>query len=243
MASPWPRTDLDRHMLKWQTIRRSFLDRHVHAEPYAALVLSGGYEEAGDDGRFQVGAGNVVFHDSFHAHLNRLCIQGATVLNVPLAAAINLFPAGLARVEDPDVIARTAEKSDLIAADQLISLVKRCSVRYADWPDELAASMVHCPSLKLSEWGEAKGLAPWTLSRGFAQVFRISPEAFRSRARTRRALRSIQHTAAPLASIAAELGFADQAHMSRSVKELSGVPPQALRSTANRFKTARQRGH
>jgi len=31
----------------WQSIRASVLGRHVHEEAYAALVLSGGYEEAG----------------------------------------------------------------------------------------------------------------------------------------------------------------------------------------------------
>jgi hypothetical protein len=42
----------------WQSIRASALGRHVHEEAYAALVLSGGYEEAGDHGRFQVKAGD-----------------------------------------------------------------------------------------------------------------------------------------------------------------------------------------
>src|ERR1700677_569690 len=69
-----------------QTIRTSSLERHVHFEPYVALVLSGGYEEAGDNGRFKVSAGNVVFHDSFEAHLNRFYAQGATVLNLPVAS-------------------------------------------------------------------------------------------------------------------------------------------------------------
>jgi AraC-like DNA-binding protein len=46
-----------------------------------------------------------------------------------------------------------------------------------------------------------------------------------------------------MASIAAELGFSDQAHMSRSVKHLTGVQPQAWRCLANGFKTGMQRGH
>jgi AraC-like DNA-binding protein len=225
-----------------QTIRTSSLERHVHFEPYVALVLSGGYEEAGDNGRFKVSAGNAVFHDSFEAHLNRFYAQGATVLNLPVASG-NCYPAGMARVADPDIVARMAEKSGRAAADLLISFVKRCTFQFADWPDELATTLMQCPSLKLSKWGEENGLAPWTLSRGFTQVFGISPEGFRARVRARGALRLIRETETSMAIIAAELGFSDQAHMSRSVKQLTGTPPLAWRSVANRFKTGRQRVH
>jgi len=75
----------------------------------------------------------------------------------------------------------------------------------ADWPDELAAALMQNPSLKLFQWGEKNGLAPWTVSRGFAQVFGVSPEAFRARKRARHAWKSIVDTQEPLASIAAEL--------------------------------------
>jgi AraC-like DNA-binding protein len=223
-----------------QTIRKGSFDRHVHSEPYAALVLSGGYEEAGDNGRFKVGAGSVVFHGSFEAHLNRFYAQGAMVLNLP-AASGKYYPPGIARVADPDVVVRMAEKSSRTAADALISLVERCTFQIADWPDELAARLIECPSLKLSKWGEENGLAPWTLSRGFTQVFGISPEAFRARSRSRKALGLVRETRVPLTAIAAELGFADQAHMSRSVKKLTGIPPQLWRLAANGFKTRTRR--
>ena len=221
-----------------QIIRRSSLERHVHSEPYAAVVLSGGYEEAGDNGRFKVSAGNVMFHDAFEGHLNHFSTQGAMVLNLPLGSG-DCYSAGIARVSDPDVVVRMAERSGRVAADLLLSLVERCTLQFADWPDELAAELMRCPSLKLSEWGEENGLAPWTLSRGFAQVFGVSAEAFRARSRARRALRSIQETQTSLAIIAAELGFADQAHMTRSIKQLTGVTPQVWRARANGFKTRR----
>jgi AraC-like DNA-binding protein len=155
----------------------------------------------------------------------------------------NSYPSGIARVADPDIVARMAEKSGRAAADLLLSFVKRCTLQLADWPDELAATLMQCPSLKLSKWGEENGLAPWTLSRGFAQVFGISPEGFRARVRARGALRLIRETQTSMAIIAAELGFSDQAHMSRSVKQLTGTPPLAWRSAANRFKTGRWRVH
>jgi quercetin dioxygenase-like cupin family protein len=69
-----------------QTIRGSSIDRHVHTQPYAAIVLSGGIEEAGDTGRFEVNAGNLIFHDCFVAHLNRFPHGGAVVLNLIMPA-------------------------------------------------------------------------------------------------------------------------------------------------------------
>lgn len=222
-----------------QTIRRSALQRHVHSEPYAALVLSGGYEEAGDNGRFRASAGNVVFHDAFEAHLNRFSSQGATVLNLPLVSG-NCYLVGLARVANPDLVVRMAERRVQAAADLLVSLAERCEFQFADWPDELAARLMQSPSLKLSEWGEENGLAPWTVSRGFAQVFGISPEVFRARARARQALKSILDPQRSLAIIAAELGFADQAHMTRSIKQLTGAAPRAWRLRANGFKTEKR---
>jgi AraC-like DNA-binding protein len=223
-------------MRMWQSIRASVLGRHVHEQAYAALVLSGGYEEAGDRGRFRVKAGDVIFHEQFEAHLDRFSNGSAVVLNLRLPIGCSYNP-GIARVADPDSVARAAERNRRDAIDLLLSAAASEVSHPADWPDELAAALLKNPSLKLSQWAEKNGIAPWTLSRGFALVFGISPEAYRARARTRHALKFIHDTSAPLASIAAQLGFADQSHMTRSVKQLTGIGPRAWRSAANRFKT------
>jgi AraC-like DNA-binding protein len=142
-------------------------------------------------------------------------------------------------VADADAVARVAERSCRDAIELLFSLAITRTPQPADWPDELAAALVRNPSLKLSQWGEKNGIAPWTVSRGFGLVFGVSPEAFRARTRAHQALKSIQNTGASLANIAAELGFADQSHMTRSVKQLTGIGPRAWRSAANGFKTGR----
>lgn len=223
----------------WQTIRAPALGRHVHVKAYASLVLSGGYEEAGDHGRFTVEAGDVIFHGQFEAHLDRFSETGVAVLNLPLPAGYSCTP-GVARPADPDTIARVAERSWRDAVELLFSLAISRTLQTADWPDELAAALMRNPSLKLSRWGEVNGIAPWTVSRGFGLVFGLSPETFRARARARHALKRIRDTHAPLASIAVELGYADQSHMTRSVKQLTGITPRAWRSAANGFKTGRQ---
>ena len=212
----------------WQTIRTSGLSRHVHKHAYAALVLSGCYEEAGDLGCLRVGPGDVVLHEAFEAHLDRFSAAGATVLNISLHGQ-RTFQPGLGWIDDPDAIVRIAEKNELEAATLLLSLTAMREPECRDWPDELAAALTRDASVSLSSWGEAKGISAWDLSRGFAHAFGVSPSAFRARARTRQAWKAIRTTNAPLAGIAAHCGFADQSHMTRSVRNMTGKCPRAWR--------------
>lgn len=215
-------------MRKWQRINTSQFRRHVHKCAYAALVLSGGYEEAGDLGHLHVQAGDVIIHDRFEGHLNHFAASGAVILNLVFATD-RVFQSGIGNVADPDSIVRIAENNDDEAATLLIASMQRRERECTDWPDQLANTLIQDPSLSLSSWSEVTGIAPWALSRGFAQVFGISPRAFRARTRTRLAWKAILRSQEPLAGIAADLGFADQSHMSRSVKDMTGQGPQFWR--------------
>ena len=226
----------DRLMRTWQTIRSKTLPRHSHQESYAALVLSGAYEEAGDHGRFHAEAGDVILHEKFEAHLNRFSPSGAMVLNLRLSASHTFLP-GIASVRDVDSIVRAAERNVAEAAALLLAThIMRDCLNF-DWPDRLAAAIIRNPCLRLSDWSEAAGLTAWAVSRGFAQVFGISPLSFRAQIRALQAWKAAETSKEPLAGMATRLGFADQSHMTRCVKQVTGLPPHAWRSTANRFKT------
>jgi AraC-like DNA-binding protein len=216
----------------WQTIRSSVFERHSHDCAYVAIVLSGGYEEAGDHGRFKAVAGNAILHQRFEAHINRFPDAGAVVLNLTLPAQVSIEP-GLATIADPDLIVRIAEQSHADAVKLLLCSIRQRESNYADWPDELACALIANPSLSLSTWGQRKGLMPWAISRGFMQVFGVSPAVFRARARARRAWNLVARRGEPLATIATDLGFADQSHMTRSVKLLTGTTPRMWRKAAN----------
>jgi AraC-like DNA-binding protein len=213
----------------WQTIRTPLIGRHVHKSAYAALAVSGCYEEAGDSGRHRVQAGNVVLHQAFEAHLDRIPTSGAVVLNVPLPAQYALR-SGVGRVDDPDAIVRLVEKGDSEAAALLLWSTKITEPEFQDWPDELAASLAQNACVNLSVWSEAKGISAWDPSRRFAKVFGIFPCAFRAPARTHQAWRAIQTPGTPLSAIAVHSGFAGQAHMTRNVKTMTGRCPSAWRS-------------
>lgn len=218
-----------------QRIRTAAFPRHTHVSAYASIVLAGAYEEAGDSGRFLLSVGNVLLHSAFEAHLDRFSNSGAVVLNLPLSSDTDN---GFGRIRDLDRVVRTAEKSTREATLLLSEAFETEDSAFDDWPDTLARELGANPSLILTVWAEEKSLGISTVCRGFQQLFGISPSAFRARMRARRAWFEIRRSSARLADIAATCGFADQAHMTRVVKSVTGGTPGTWRRSANRFKTS-----
>lgn len=190
-------------------------------------MLSGSYVEAGDTGRHRVEPGDVILHRAYERHLDRFSMRGAEVLVIPLADAI--VDTVLGRVHDPDTITMIAERDMPSARAALIESLAPKQPAAEDWPDQLASDLIADPDLSLSSWASGHGLHPGSLARGFGQQFAVSPDSFRTVARTRRAIDDILSTQIPLSAIAVDHGFADQAHMSRAVKRLTGHSPNALR--------------
>lgn len=203
------------------------LPRHRHADPYVALVLRGGYQEAGDEGRFAARPGTVIVHGCWTAHLDRFGACGAEVLNLPTVAG--LAP-GVGTIDDPDAVALMAERDPLAAAAHLCNGFNRHAVGMADWPDLLAEALRTDPDLALARWARRMKLEPASVSRGFARAYGVSPKRFRLEVRTRRALAALGDWRGSLADLAADHGFADQAHLTRSVGAMTGFPPVVLRA-------------
>jgi len=214
-----------------------FIPRHRHGCGYLALVLDGGYEEAGDRGRRRVGPGDVILHGRFEAHLDRFAGSGAEILNLALPDEVE--PASpFARICDPDAVVRLAERDPEAAAALLLAGLEPVAPESIDWPDALAAHLIRDPSLRLGDWAHATKLADATVSRGFRQIYGLSPCAFRAQARGRLAWRAILTSETPLPEMAVELGFSDQAHMTRTVRAITGQPPGYWRrASSNGFKT------
>lgn len=207
--------------------RGEVLARHRHTHPFAAVVLSGGYVEAGDSGLHRVEAGNVLLHGGYERHLDRVDSRGAEVLLLPLPHNWNGAPH--ACVIDVDALARLAECDVPAAVTQLLKHARPMPRPSRDWPAQLAEALLADPSLSLAQWAHDHGLHPGSVSRGFRQVFAISPKAFRLQARAHAALTLYRNSSLTGAAIAHDCGFADQAHLSRSITALTGVAASQLR--------------
>ncbi|MQA83840.1 MAG: helix-turn-helix domain-containing protein [Streptosporangiales bacterium] len=79
------------------------------------------------------------------------------------------------------------------------------------------------------------GTAPFVLLRAFRAATGLPPHTYLNQERVRRA-RALLDGGTPPAEVAARIGFADQAHLTRHFKRIVGVPPGAYR-TARTFKT------
>jgi AraC-like DNA-binding protein len=207
--------------------RGEVLGRHLHRHAFAALVLSGVYCEAGDSGLHHVAPGDVLLHGAHERHLDRFGHRGSDVLVLPLPDTWQ--GSAHARIADPDRIARLAERDVAAAVAELQRALVATAPANDDWPALLARDLLDDPDLSLRHWGDTHGLHVGSISRGFRRVFELSPSAFRLHARSHAALRLVRNTTMTGASIAQACGFADQAHMSRALRAMTGLPPSQLR--------------
>ncbi|MDR3664109.1 MAG: AraC family transcriptional regulator [Mycobacterium sp.] len=81
----------------------------------------------------------------------------------------------------------------------------------------------------------ALGVSPYRLSRSFSTELGVSLTRYRNRVRVGRALDQLHRGQSTLADVAAALGFADQAHFCRTVREQTGCTPTAIRRELRRL--------
>jgi AraC-like DNA-binding protein len=93
--------------------------------------------------------------------------------------------------------------------------------------DEVRTRLHTDPARDLASLAAAAGWSPWHLSRMFRRATGCTLSTYRRRLRVRAALDELP--AGPeLADLAARTGFADQAHMTRSIRQETGRTPAVL---------------
>src|ERR1700744_1488437 len=112
------------------------LPRHLHDHAFAAVVLSGGYVEAGDTGRHRMEAGDVLLHQAWESHLDRFDGRGAEVLVLEIVGPHAQRLEG--RISDPDAVVRLAERDRGEAARRMLAELRPKAAAPVDWPDLLA---------------------------------------------------------------------------------------------------------
>ena len=206
--------------------------RHVHREAYANVILAGTFTEAAFAGRNRVGPGMALLHGPFDAHANvEGGSRGPTIVRLPWAGGCR---EGAYRVRDPDLLARLSQSDPWEAERALADMLEPVDVQPRCWADDLAIALTSPEHLCLRDWAEERSLNPTSLSRGFRNAFGVSPQRFRLEARSREAWRRIVTDLHSFTQIAHECGFADLAHMNRSLAALTGAGPTHWRGASNR---------
>ncbi|MGE0596832.1 MAG: helix-turn-helix domain-containing protein [Hyphomonadaceae bacterium] len=206
---------------------------HRHEHAYAALVLSGAYEEAGPDGVWACGEGALILHPPFHLHLNRFAAGAARVLNFTLphdlARALGAHDYGVFQLRDPSRVAGCTHARDAIdeALDQSEALPR---ANTGSWLDALAEALAAERPPSVAALARRTGVTPEHAARAFRKRFGMSPAAFRGEHRVRRALAGLADGRRSLSDIAQDVGFSDQAHFCRGLRQATGRSPSALRA-------------
>ena len=135
--------------------------------------------------------------------------------------------------------AATLGDIDYALTEELLRLVAVATGRSAPRPRPADQAMVAAARHAiLAGAPEAAGLrslagllmvSPYRLSRVFSHHVGVSLTHYRNRVRVGQALDRLTHGDTGLADLAADLGFADQPHLTRTVREHLGHTPVALR--------------
>lgn len=204
--------------------RKSF-PRHHHLTAYAAVLIEGECEEAGDHGRFSARPGDIFAHRPFEGHADRIGGQGAVFINIGLRAEL---PAAFGRVRDLDAFVRACER-DLSEGEWILHQQFIPNRPAADWPDLLARDLAKDTGESLGAWAADHGLSPASVSRGFRLAYGTSPKRYRLEQMARKAALELLRRKDSLADVAVAAGFADQPHMTRTLSALFDLTPGALR--------------
>jgi AraC-like DNA-binding protein len=143
---------------------------------------------------------------------------------------------------DAPRVTRLQRESYLV--DALVALVRRHSVRpvqprpTAREPRSILLAREYLEehsseNVSLASLATLVGLSPFHLCRVFKKVVGLSPHAYQSQIRVRRA-KALLAGEIPIAQAAVEAGFYDQAHLTRLFKRVTGVTPGQYLSAQRR---------
>ena len=228
------------------------LPTHDHVQAYLCVVLAGSYEESSHSGLLHARPGSILGHPEGHRHRNQFGDAGARCLSVipdemwresfglahllndathtDLGARAEPLNTALQELRRPD------DLSPLVLTASVLEMVVNASRRRlerASAPfvrrviDIVHANIGKLPSIATLALEAA--VHPAHLSRVFRQQTGMSIGVFARKHRVRVALEQLANTALPLSAIAAQSGFADQAHMTRAVCASTGLTPTAYR--------------
>jgi AraC-like DNA-binding protein len=96
------------------------------------------------------------------------------------------------------------------------------------------AALAADPRLGLVELSRVTGCSPHHLSRVFARLTGLTVSQYRNRLRVSLALERVADGEPHLAGLAGDLGFADHAHLTRTVRAATGRTPSSLRRLPRR---------
>ena len=231
---------------------------HSHPQATIAVVLSGGFAGSYRDGERDCRAQTVIVEPAGQEHGNRFGRDESTILTLSLAgdglgSSVDAAAHRFRHDRDPvvELIARRAanelDRPDDVtplaveaAALELIARVTRTAwpERHPAWLGDARAFLHdrYAESFTLANVAAAVGVEPERMARAFRRAFGEPVSGYLRRIRVDAAAHMLATTDLPISRVAADVGFADQSHLTRCFIRYVGTTPgryRAARSTSS----------
>ncbi|HVT11041.1 MAG TPA: AraC family transcriptional regulator [Fimbriimonadaceae bacterium] len=232
------------------------IDRHVHQHTHFTFILEGGFVESYDRIVLECDPGSTLFVPAGAPHTDRIRPDGAHTIGIELSPGVAervVSQTGVladARVlTDPRIeqagrrLYREFRSADAaaslsmesIALEMLVSAARIRTIGEHGEPEWMRTvrEILHegfTESLSLSEIAAQVGVHETHLARAFRKRHGCTLGEYIRRLRVDSAARELKSGAKPVAEIAAEMGFYDQAHFCRTFKTAYGMSPSQYRS-------------
>ena len=127
-----------------------------------------------------------------------------------------------------------------LASDRAGAARPATGTRARQLADQARQLLAEHTNLGLDDLARAAGVSAYHLSHTFRRVTGLTLSHYRIRLRLRRAMERLAAGESDLAGLAADLGFADQAHLTRALRAETGTTPGALRTLLTASPSAEQ---
>jgi AraC family transcriptional regulator len=229
---------------------------HSHPQATVAVILAGGFAGSYRGGERECRTRTVIVEPAGEQHGNRFGSVETSILTVSLAAdgpwrSIEAATRRFSHGRDPfaELIARRAanelDRPDDVtplaieaAALELIARVTRTALpeRRPAWLGEARAYLHdrYSESFALADVAAAVGVEPERMARVFRRAFGEPLAGYLRRIRVDAAAHMLASTDLPISQVAAEVGFADQSHLTRCFGRYHGTTPGRYRAEQSR---------
>lgn len=233
---------------------------HYHALACVSLILEGRFVEKFPGRTCECPPGSVLVKPPEERHVDRwgeatarhLVVEADPAEEERLGECAELLTE-VRHVRDPGAmglalrVLRELEGEDPARDLAVEALVLQLLVRIARGPADPGAAGQAPPAwllevrdllhdrfrerLTLTELAEVAGVHPSHLSRTFSEHFELGVSAYLRRLRLEAARRELAETEDPISRVAVRNGFSDQSHLTRLLKEATGLTPARYRRT------------
>lgn len=233
-----------------QIAERLLVPAHAHDGRHLLIITKGTLVESFEGGDAELREGTIRFSPNSETHRIRIeqvpfsCLvisvrEGASSpfpnsagheIAQDLLMDANDIHAQMTDASPGALLSVSASTSSLLARAHQVALY-RSVLDVPAWLIEVRKALSERASqpVRLDAVAQEAGVHPAHLSRAFRLHFGITPREFLRNVRLASAIDAFRHSSSTLSAIAADCGFADHAHLTRTARAEFGRTPSALR--------------